>query len=287
MTSSQMSVSNALEFNYPDSLVKKIIQYYEEYYQSCGLQNYQQCAASRLQEDQRELQQLCKLEKVLSIQIAQFSKHLIIGLGTGGLCFALKQCRVKSLHGIEPNPIALEIAQTKADLVGYGRSVFENGIAEDLPYPDQSFDFIHCITVLEHVEDVEKALLEMYRVLKPNGMIYIHMPNYRFPREAHLKIPVPLFLGKTLSKVFVSLIRRPAKFLDHLNFVNERQINKILRKHQFDIYFRIFRKDNRITQQISAAKTLKAKLITAIYHFFYFKLDCYPDQELIIRKFDV
>jgi ubiquinone/menaquinone biosynthesis C-methylase UbiE len=285
MTSNQANVQDSSALDYSEGLSKKIVEYYEEYYQSCGLSNYQQHAVSRLQEDQRELYQLRKLEKLLSIRIGKFSNQLIVGTGTGGLCVALKQCGVKSLKGIEPNPRALEIAQSKADLAGYGRLAFENGVAEALPYADHSFDFIHCITVLEHVEDVEKSLLEMYRVLKPNGMIYLHTPNYRFPREGHLKIPVPLFLGKTFSKLFLSIMRRPAEFLDHLNFVNERQINQILKKHKFDIYFRIFRTDNRITQQISTVQTGKSKFISALYRLFYFKLDVYPDQELIIRKF--
>ena len=287
MISDQLNLKISSKSEYSDALKEQMVQYYEEYYQSCGLSNYQQHAVSRLQEDQRELYQLRNLEKLLSIQIDKFPNQLIVGTGTGGLCVALKQCGVKSLKGIEPNPRALEIAQSKADLAGYGRLAFENGVAEALPYADQSFDFIHCITVLEHVEDVEKSLLEMYRVLKPNGMIYLHTPNYRFPREGHLKIPVPLFLGKTFSKLFLSIMRRPAEFLDHLNFVNERQINQILKKHKFDTYFRIFRTDNRITQQISTIQTGKSKFISALYSLFYFKLDVYPDQELIIKKFDV
>ncbi|MDR2041090.1 MAG: class I SAM-dependent methyltransferase [Tannerella sp.] len=39
----------------------------------------------------------------------------------------------------------------------------------DIPFPDQSFDYILCFHVLAHVPDEKKAIEEMYRVLKPGG----------------------------------------------------------------------------------------------------------------------
>ena len=41
--------------------------------------------------------------------------------------------------------------------------------ALNLPYQDNSVDAIYCEAVLEHLEDPQKAVLEMYRVLKPGG----------------------------------------------------------------------------------------------------------------------
>ena len=65
----------ASEIEYSDVLTKQIIQYYEAFYQSYGLPNYQQCATSRLDEDQRELGQLRAIEDLLSIQMSDFPKH--------------------------------------------------------------------------------------------------------------------------------------------------------------------------------------------------------------------
>ena len=45
--------------------------------------------------------------------------------------------------------------------------------AEDLPFDDNSFDAIWTITVLEHVPNPEKALREIRRVLKPDGLLYL------------------------------------------------------------------------------------------------------------------
>ncbi len=45
-----------------------------------------------------------------------------------------------------------------------------------LPWPDFSFDLILCSHVLEHVSDDHLALREIYRVLKPGGLLLIQAP---------------------------------------------------------------------------------------------------------------
>lgn len=45
-----------------------------------------------------------------------------------------------------------------------------------LPFPDDSVDALVCISVLEHVEEPQKAVKEMHRVLKPGGYCYIYAP---------------------------------------------------------------------------------------------------------------
>ncbi len=50
------------------------------------------------------------------------------------------------------------------------------GDIHSLPLPDNSVDAIICMAVLEHVEEPQKAVREMYRVLKPGGYCYIYVP---------------------------------------------------------------------------------------------------------------
>ena len=46
----------------------------------------------------------------------------------------------------------------------------------NLPFEDNSFDFILCNHVLEHIPDDTKAMQELYRVLKPNGTAILQVP---------------------------------------------------------------------------------------------------------------
>ncbi len=47
----------------------------------------------------------------------------------------------------------------------------------DLPFKDNGFDMIFCNHVLEHIEDDAKAMSELYRVLKPNGIGIFQVPQ--------------------------------------------------------------------------------------------------------------
>ena len=47
----------------------------------------------------------------------------------------------------------------------------------NLPFADESFDFILCNHVLEHIPDDTKAMQELYRILKPNGTAILQIPQ--------------------------------------------------------------------------------------------------------------
>lgn len=47
----------------------------------------------------------------------------------------------------------------------------------DLPFEENSFDFILCNHVLEHIPDDEKAMKEIYRVLRPGGRAILQIPQ--------------------------------------------------------------------------------------------------------------
>ena len=45
-----------------------------------------------------------------------------------------------------------------------------------MPFKDNSFDFLLCNHVLEHIEDDQKAISEIYRVLNINGTAILQVP---------------------------------------------------------------------------------------------------------------
>ena len=47
----------------------------------------------------------------------------------------------------------------------------------NLPFNDNQYDFILCNHVLEHIPDDTKAMQELYRVLKPNGVAILQIPQ--------------------------------------------------------------------------------------------------------------
>ncbi len=59
------------------------------------------------------------------------------------------------------------------------------GSADNLPYPDNSFDVVLSINTAHNLpkEKCKKAIQEMRRVCKPNGNMYIQVDAYRTPEE--------------------------------------------------------------------------------------------------------
>jgi len=69
----------------------------------------------------------------------------------------------------DANADMLEVGRTKAQKRRLSCMAFEVGDAQNLPYEDASFDFVTISFGLRNVTDVDEALREMKRVLKPGG----------------------------------------------------------------------------------------------------------------------
>ena len=50
---------------------------------------------------------------------------------------------------------------------------FKTSDLQNISFPDETFDAIYCISVLEHTEDYDKILNEFHRILKPSGIMVI------------------------------------------------------------------------------------------------------------------
>jgi SAM-dependent methyltransferase len=61
--------------------------------------------------------------------------------------------------------------------MGIDNVQFEVGSAENLEFPDESFDIVLCSDVVEHLKNPEKCFSEICRVLKSGGTAIITTPN--------------------------------------------------------------------------------------------------------------
>ncbi len=98
-----------------------------------------------------------------------YAKALEIGCGTGFFLLNLRQAGVLSDGAVtDISPGMVEVATRNARGLGFdvdGRVAD----AESVPYPDDHFDLVIGHAVLHRIPDVEKALREALRVLKPGG----------------------------------------------------------------------------------------------------------------------
>ena len=58
-------------------------------------------------------------------------------------------------------------------------NTFVLGSVENLPFKENSFDFIYCLSVIQLIEDDRTAIEEVFRILKPGGRFYFTVPTRR------------------------------------------------------------------------------------------------------------
>ena len=131
---------------------------------------------------------------------------LEVGCGTGALTRWLADyTEGKSrITGVDFNRYLLREAENLARSKGFeGMVQFEEGNAEELPYPDDVFDVTISVTMMEEV-DADKALAEMVRVTKPGGKVGVIV------RAAD----VPFFINMPLSKALKAKVTNPKEWVD-------------------------------------------------------------------------
>lgn len=126
-------------------------------------------------------------------------KILDIGAGVGDFLATAHQNGWQTV-GVEPNDKARAIAEKK------GVTFVEK--TEDLP--DNSFDIITMWHVLEHVPALENQIMELKRLVKPNGTIIIAVPNFKsfdavYYQEYWAAYDVPIHLWH-FSKTAIKLL---------------------------------------------------------------------------------
>jgi SAM-dependent methyltransferase len=119
---------------------------------------------------------------------------LDIGCGAGSLDRLLAQRvgGVNPITAIDVNPFWLREAEALAAEDGVGSMIrFLPGNAEAVPFPDNSFDAVFSVTVLEEC-DADRAIAEMTRVVRPGGRIGIVVRAVDLPQWWNFDLPEPI-----------------------------------------------------------------------------------------------
>lgn len=132
---------------------------------------------------------------------------LEVGCGDGSILVNLRQGGHKGkLTGLEINDgmfrESIEM-QKKENL--QPPIEFIVGSADNLPFPDKSFDIVLAFFMLYHMPDIQKTLQEWKRILKDNGKVLISTGSpLNKPKHKKFKKMVETLIGKTASPQFSS-----------------------------------------------------------------------------------
>ena len=104
------------------------------------------------------------------------------GCGPGTVTIGLAEAVAPGqVEGVDIEPSMIERAITIAKERRAEKVRFQVANIRDLPFPDGSFDAVYSSAVLEHLGDPVQALKEMFRVLKPEGLIGITSTDWAEP----------------------------------------------------------------------------------------------------------
>ncbi len=101
-------------------------------------------------------------------------KILDVATGTGDLAIELLNLKPNSIIGIDIAIEMLDIGTKKIKSKGLENIIeLQEGDAENIKYSDNNFDAITVAFGVRNFENLNKGLKEMYRVLKPDGVVAI------------------------------------------------------------------------------------------------------------------
>lgn len=150
-----------------------------------------------------------RMEKISSKITGEKIVLLDIGCGNGEFLISIKD-RLSDGAGIDKKVTAKR----------YDNLTFHSlEVERKLDFPDNTFDYVTLLAVLEHLTFPIDILSESYRVLKPNGRVVITTPDKKIDRVGRFAARIKL----TDDEIF-----------EHRQYFNEESLKKILKDIGFD-----------------------------------------------------
>lgn len=116
---------------------------------------------------------------ILGLELKSDDEIIDLGCGDGFYLHLLKNLPVKlRLTGFDLDKLVLKNAMNN---LGTRDIKLIEGDITKMPFKRNNFKKVIMTEVLEHIEDERKALLEIYRILKPNGILVLTVPSLNFP----------------------------------------------------------------------------------------------------------
>jgi len=175
------------------------------------------------------------------------------------------------VKGIEISNVMAKFAKKKLGLD------VTTGTIEDIELPNENYDLVYLGDVLEHIYNLDFFLKEIFRILKPDGLLYIDIPStYNYNLLSIIIYPLVAFKcflkGKSpFSKKYFLLKQHRKKYNNscpyHLYQFTPKSIENLLVKYNF-LLIKIISFDG--LPKNKSCKTIKSKifcLLKKISHF--------------------
>ena len=136
---------------------------------------------------------------------AQFTRYygkkiLEVGVGAGTDFLQWVRAGTKA-YGVDLTEEAVEHVKNRLDIYGLKAEDVKVSDAENLPFPDNTFDLVYSWGVIHHSPDTIRALKEIIRVTRPGGTIKIMIYNRRSLYAYHMYLYWGIFRGRPFRSI--------------------------------------------------------------------------------------
>ncbi|MBL7206891.1 MAG: class I SAM-dependent methyltransferase [Candidatus Aenigmarchaeota archaeon] len=155
--------------------------------------------------------------------VKQSSEGIGVDVGGGDGRFAIKLNNYKKMINLDISKEALRRAGKDINLALTD--------VHELPFEKDSVSFIMCSEVIEHVENPEKLLAEIRRILNPDGVLFLTLPN----GFGFLGIFRDRLFQRALNPVYTKMKQLPKGSITHINLFSFSRIKELIEKSGFEI----------------------------------------------------
>lgn len=165
-----------------------------------------------------------------------------VGCGGGRLSIAMARLGAAEVIGCDISEEGLQDARRRAE--GLANVRFERASALELPFEDESFDFVLCNGVLHHTPDPVRGFTEITRILKRGGRCFVLLygkDGLRWPTVMKIR-PHAQAMGYALVDEAIQLADLPANkqrtflddfFVPHIAFYDGDEIRDLFSSHGY------------------------------------------------------
>ncbi len=168
---------------------------------------------------------------------------LEVGAGVGVLTAYLKSLGYE-VFGIEPGEEggfgfmpAMSVAISEALPLRIRPELLPLRAEQLEPGVHGRFDLIFSVNVMEHVMALDDAMVALAHVLSPHGKMTHLCPNYAFPYEPHLGIPLVPFAPQITKWFFPATFAREQRVWDTVNFITARRVRRLATRNSLSCTF--------------------------------------------------
>lgn len=163
-------------------------------------------------------------------------KVLDMGSGAGNYSLTIEK-KVAKVVAIEPYKEAFrQLRQNKK--ASKSKVLIKNTLVENFKTKER-FDLVLSITTLEHMPHPKKSFTQLFKLIKPGGIIYLTVPNKLWPIEPHYKLPFLSMLPLPIANQYVRLFQKASSYEDSSYAMTYWQIRKFFSQFPCTYEFRL------------------------------------------------